>query len=180
MIRKPVGKLTGWIGYTFSRVFVKTPEINNGEVYRAFQDRPHHVTVFGSYDTRKRWSFSVNWLLMSGAAITTPIGFYDYNGYAAPIYDEKNNDRLPAYHRLDLSATFRLNRNDQKRFSHHLSLNIYNAYGHSNPYFISFNRISGEDGTLIIPADHSRYTKRVATELSVSEIIPSINYQFNF
>jgi outer membrane receptor for ferrienterochelin and colicin len=180
MIRKPVGRLTGWLGYTFSRVFVKTPEINDGKVYRAFQDRPHHFTVFASYDTRKRWSFSINWLFMSGAAITTPVGFYDYNGYVAPIYDEKNNDRLPAYHRLDLSATFNLNRSDQTRFRHNLSLNIYNAYGHSNPYFISFNRISEADGTLIIPADHSKYNKRVATELSVSEIIPSINYQFNF
>ncbi|MDT8394363.1 MAG: TonB-dependent receptor [Bacteroidales bacterium] len=180
MLRKPLGRLTGWMGYTFSRVFVKTPEVNQGRVYRAFHDRPHHFTVFASYDTKKRWSFSANWMMMSGAAITTPVGFYDYNGYVAPIYDEKNNDRLPAYHRLDLSATFNLNRNENSQFRHSLSLNIYNAYGHTNPYFISFNRIEDADGDLVVPADHDQPGYRVTTELSVSEVIPSINYQFKF
>lgn len=180
MLRKPLGRLTGWMGYTFSRVFVKSPEVNQGRIYRAFHDRPHHFTVFASYDTKKRWSFSANWLMMSGAAITTPVGFYDYNGYIAPIYDEKNNDRLPAYHRLDLSATFNLNRHENSQFRHSLSLNIYNAYGHTNPYFISFNRIEDADGELVVPADHYQPGNRVTTELSVSEVIPSINYQFKF
>ena len=180
MLHKSVGRLSGWVGYTYSRVFVKTPEVNYGESYRAFQDRPHHITLFLAYDTEKRWSFSANWLFMSGAAISTPVSFYDYNGYVVPIYDEKNHDRLPNYHRLDLSANFRLNRDEKSRFSHNLILNLFNIYGHNNPYFLSFNRIQNSDGDFVIPADHSSDQYRIPTTLSVSEIIPSINYQFKF
>ncbi len=180
MIRKPFGKLTGWIGYTYSRIFVQTPGVNNGGVYSAFQDRPHHFTLFVSYDTKKRWDFSANWIIMSGAAITTPISFYDYNGYVVPVYGEKNNDRLPTYHRLDLSANFRLNKDENAKFRHNLVLNLYNAYGRTNPYFLSFNRIEDAGGNYVVPADHHNSQYLVPTELSVSEIIPSINYQFRF
>ena len=180
MLHKTTGKFSGWIGYTFSRVFVKTPGVNSGMTYRAFHDRPHHLTVFLTYNTGKRWDFSANWIFMSGAAITTPESFYVYNDYVVPVYGEKNNDRLPAYHRLDLSASFRLNRNEGARFRHSLVLSIFNAYGRSNPYFISFNRIEDADGELVVPADHSEIPEIVPATISVSEIIPSINYQFKF
>ncbi len=180
MLRKPFGKFTGWLGYTYSRIYVTTPGVNFGESYRAFQDRPHNVTVFVSYDTRKRWTFSANWILLSGAAISTPVSFYEYNGYTVPVYGEKNNDRLPSYHRLDLSANFRLNKNELSRYKHNLILNLYNAYGRTNPYFMSFNRIEQADGDYVVPADHSQTQELVPTALSVSEIIPSINYQFKF
>ncbi len=180
MLSKPFGQFTGWIGYTYSRIFVKTPGVNNGNSYRAFQDRPHNVSIFAAYDTRKRWTFSANWILLSGAAISTPISFYDYNGYVVPVYGDKNNDRLPSYHRLDLSANFRLNKNEESRYKHNLILNLYNVYGKTNPYFMSFNRIEQTDGDFVIPADHSHAQQLVPTELSVSEIIPSINYQFKF
>ena len=180
MIRKSYGYLTGWIGYTFSRVFAKTPGVNNGESYRAFHDRPHSLTVFVSYDTRKRWSFAANWILLSGAAITTPVSFYDYNGYVVPVYEAKNNDRLPVYHRLDLSANFRLNKKETARYKHSLILSLYNVYGRNNPYFLSFNRMIDPDGDYIVPADHLKPQERVTATLSVSEIIPSINYQFKF
>ena len=179
MLSKPFGKLTGWVGYTYSRIYVKTPGVNNGASYRAFQDRPHNFTVFASYDTKKRWAFSANWILLSGAAISTPESFYDYNGYTVPYFGEKNNDRLPFYHRLDLSANFRLNKHESTRYKHNLILNLYNVYGRTNPYFLSFNRISSS-GDYIIPADHSQPQHLVPTTLSASEIIPSINYQFKF
>jgi len=180
MLRKPSGRFTGWIGYTYSRIFVKTPGVNDGKEYSAFQDRPHNVNIFLSYDTENRWTFSANWILLSGAAISTPIRFYDYNGYVVPEYGDKNNDRLPSYHRLDLSVNFRLNKNEQSRYRHNLILNLYNAYGRTNPYFLSYNRIVGQGGDYVVPADHSQANEIVPTAMSVSEIIPSINYQFRF
>ena len=180
MFQKPFGRLTGWIGYTYSRIFAKTPGVNNGSSYRAFQDRPHNLSVFIAYDTKRRWAFSANWILLSGAAITTPVSFHDYNGYVVPIYGDKNNDRLPVYHRLDISAIFRLNKDEAARYKHNLILNLYNVYGRNNPYFLSYNRISDTEGDYVIPADHFHAQELVPTTLSVSEIIPSINYQFKF
>jgi hypothetical protein len=153
--------------------------VNNGDVYRAFQDRPHNITLFVSYDTRRRWSMSANWIFLSGAAISTPVSFYEYNGYTVPIYGEKNNDRLPNYHRLDLSVSFRINK-IESRYKHSLILNLYNAYGRTNPFSISFNRIEDKNGNYVVPADHNTQNELVPTTLSVSQIIPSLNYQFKF
>jgi hypothetical protein len=180
MVQKSSGRLTGWLGYTYSRVFVKSPGVNRGEPYRAYQDRPHHLTLFISYDAAKRWNLSANWICMSGAAITTPVGFYDYNGYVVPLYGEKNNDRLPTYHRLDLAAAFRLNKNESSRYEHKLIMSLYNAYGHTNPYFVSFNRVEDGSGDYLVPADQSIYRERIPVTLSVSEITPSLKYQFKF
>jgi len=138
MFQKTYGRLTGWFGYTYSRVFVKTPDVNNGDVYRAFQDRPHNITFFLSYDTGKRWSMSANWIFLSGAAISTPVSFFEYNGYTVPVYGEKNNDRLPDYHRLDLALTWRNREKPGRKWSTDWNFSIYNVYNRKNPLVINF------------------------------------------
>lgn len=179
LVRKTAGNFTGWIGYTFSRMFVQTEGVNGGLEYPAFQDRPHNFLVNVSYQTTNRWFFSANWIFLSGGAITTPIGFYMYNGTSVPIYGEKNNDRLPDYHRLDLSVSFRLNRLDSK-FRHRLIFTLYNAYGRLNPFSISFNKMENDDENFVVPSDMIGTNYLVPTTLSASGMIPSLNYQFNF
>jgi hypothetical protein len=179
MLKKPSGKLTGWIGYTYSRAFIQTEDVNNGKKYPAFYDRPHNLTINVSYDTYKHWAAAASWILLSGGAITTPIGFYYNNGYSVPFYGDKNNDRLPPYHRMDLSLTYRFNKPDE-RFQHSLMLTLYNAYGRLNPFLVSFNRFMDDNGNLVIPADLSGNYELVPTSISVAGIIPSVNYIFKF
>jgi hypothetical protein len=179
MVRKPAGKLTGWIAYTYSRAFTKTPGVNGGNTYPAAYDRPNDFTINLAWNPSRRWSLSAHWILVSGGAITTPIGFYYINGYSVPIYGEKNNDRLPAYHRLDLSLEYRLNK-PEKRYHHSLVLTVYNAYGRLNPYTVSFNKFKNDQGEFVIPANQDGTYTLVPTAISVAGIIPSINYQFKF
>jgi hypothetical protein len=179
MARKSEGKLTGWIGYTWSRAFVRTPEVNDGKTYPAGFDSPHNLCVFVSYDTWKRWTLSATWIYLTGNPITTPSGFYTYEGTSVPVYGEKNNDRLPDYHRLDLSVTCRLNKPDRK-FQHSLILTLYNAYGRSNPFSVSFNKYKNDRGEFVVPSDTDQGYDLVPTTISVAGVIPSINYQFRF
>lgn len=179
MLRKPEGKLTGWIGYTYSRAFVKTNEVNSGKTYPAFYDRPHDICVNLAYNTEKHWAFSANWILLSGSAITTPVSFYYYNGYSVPVYGSKNNDRLPAYHRLDLSVTYTISK-PADRFQHSVVLTLYNAYGHYNPFSVNFNKMETSGGDFVLPSSMNGSYELVPTTMSVAGIIPSVNYIFRF
>lgn len=179
MLRKPDGKLTGWIGYTYSRAFIQTDGVNGGKDYPAFYDRPHDVCVNLSYNTNKHWAFSANWMFLSGAAITTPTGFYYYNGYSVPVYGNKNNDRLPVYHRLDLSVTYHISKSNN-RFQHSLVLTLYNAYGRYNPFSVDFNKIQANNGEFVVPSNLKGGYELVPTTISVAGIIPSLNYIFKF
>jgi hypothetical protein len=115
----------------------------------------------------------------TGSPVTTPIGFYYNNGYSVPVYGTRNNSRLPDYHRLDLSVTYRIS-NPGKRFQQNIILTLYNAYGRYNPFSLSFNRTIDSNGNLVIPANTQAGYQLVPTALSVAGIIPSVNYQFKF
>jgi hypothetical protein len=179
MLKKTEDKFTGWIGYTYSRTFVQTPEVNDGKEYPAFYDRPNNVCVFLSYVAGKHWSFSANWIYMTGGAITTPVGFLYNNGYSIPIYGDRNNDRLPDYHRLDLSVKWIISKPGQ-RYQHSLILTLYNAYGRMNPFSVNFNKIQDGNGGIIVPSNLEGGYDLIPTTISVAGVIPSLNYQFKF
>ena len=179
MFRKKTGNLTGWIGYTWSRAFVQTPGVNEGMTYRANYDRPNDICINLCYDTKKHWIFTANWIYLTGRAITTPVGFYYLNGYSVPLYGEKNNDRLPDYHRLDLSVTYTISK-PGNRFHHSLALTIYNAYGRLNPFAVNFNKMLNDNGDFVVPSSQYGQSALVPTSVSVAGIIPSLNYQFKF
>lgn len=179
LLGKDVGKLTGWIGYSWSRTIKQINEVYKGEAFPAFYDRPHDLSVFISYQFTKRWSFSALWVYTSGAAITTPSSFYYYQGYSVPVYTEKNNDRLPDYHRLDFTLNFKLNKPD-KRFHHDLTLSMFNVYGRKNPLFINFNKTVDYNGKMVIPADYLPLPELFPSQLWLYEFVPSLNYNFRF
>ncbi len=179
MLRKSEGKFTGWLGYTYSRVYKQTEDINNNETYPASYDRPNDICVNIAYNAGRRWSFSANWIYLTGEPVSTPIGFYYYNGYSVPIYGSKNNDRLPDYHRLDLSVTLKLNK-PERRYKHSLSFTLYNAYARRNPISVNFNKIINDNGDFVVPIDINGNNEIVPTTISVIGVIPSITYNFKF
>ncbi|HPS63788.1 MAG TPA: TonB-dependent receptor [Bacteroidales bacterium] len=179
MVRKTTGRLTGWIGYTWSATRVETPGINNGKRYPASNDRPHDVCITLNWDDGRHWVLSGSWIYLSGGAITTPVGFYSLNGLRVPLYGDRNNGRLPDYHRLDLSATYRFNK-PGNRYRHSLAITLYNAYGHENPFSVNFNKMMNDQGEFVVPSDLDGNYRIVPTTFSVAGIIPSINYQFTF
>jgi len=179
LLRKSQGKFTGWISYSWSHSTKQIADVNGGKMFPSSYDRPHNFCITLSYATGKHWSFSSHWMYLTGSPFTSPTGFYYVNGNSVPVYGDKNNDRYPDYHRLDLSATFALSK-PEKRFQHNLILTIYNAYGRHNPFEQNFNKIMDDNGNIVVPANLQGDVERIPTSISVAGAIPSLNYTFRF
>jgi len=166
LLKKKEGRLTGWIGYTLSKTERKIDGINEGKWYNARQDRTHDISVVGIYDLNERWSISGVFVYNTGDAVTYPTGKYNLQGQTLYQYAARNANRMPAYHRLDFSATYEKNKTKRRHGSWNFSL--YNVYGRENAYRISFK----DD-----PNDPTR-TQIIRTALL--KWVPSVTYQFKF
>lgn len=168
-VRKKEGKLTGWLAYTLSRTERKIDGINSGEWYLSNYDKLHDLSLVLAYQLSDRWSVSGIFSFMSGRPITYPDGRYFVDGITVPNYNNRNGARTPAYHRMDLSADYKLKEKPDKRWKQSLNFGIYNVYNRRNPYSIFFRQ--NEDDPLITEA----------VRLSIfASIIPSITYNFEF
>jgi hypothetical protein len=166
IIKKKKGKLTGWIGYTLSKTERQIGGINNGQWYNAKQDRTHDLSVVGIYSLTSRWTLSGIFVYTTGNAVTFPTGRYVMNDMVIYQYGSRNADRMPATHRLDISATYE--RPAKKRYQSSWSFGLYNVYGRRNPYSITFRE------NAVNPQ------KIDAVQTSLFQWIPSVTYNFKF
>lgn len=166
--KKEVGRLTGWVGYTYSRSRREISGINNGEWYNARYDIPHAINLVATYDLSKRVALSANFNYTSGGAVTYPVGGYDFLGTQVPIYSERNGARLPDYHRLDLSLTLQGKKNKKRRFQTEWVFSIYNAYNRKNAFNIRFTDSKTNPGVTI------------AEKTSLFSIVPSVTFNFKY
>ena len=164
--KKKSGKLTGWISYTLSKTERKINGINDNDWYNARQDKTHDLSVVATYELNQKWSFSGLFLYSTGNAVTFPTGKYELQGQTIFQYSKRNADRMPAYHRMDLSATYEPNKN--KRWKSSWSFGIYNVYGRENAYTIAFEDNPNNPGT----------TRAMQT--SLFKFVPNITYNFKF
>jgi hypothetical protein len=111
-------------------------DINKGKWFNARQDRPHEISIVGLYPINTKWLFSSTWVFYSGNAVTFPNGRYNIADQTAYYYSERNAQRIPNYHRLDLSATRKMKTKANKESS--WTFSIYNVYNRDNPYSINF------------------------------------------
>jgi hypothetical protein len=170
-VNKAKGKLTGWIGYTLSWTWRKFPGLNDGEKYPAKYDRRHDLSVVATYELNKKWKFSGVFVYGTGNATTLPERFYIINGILTQEYSKLNQYRLPAYHRLDLSAIYTPPQDPKRRLQQSWVFSIYNMYSRLNPYFIYFDQTgSPYDGTLNVEA----------RQVSLFPIIPAVTWNFKF
>ncbi|MEM9918691.1 MAG: TonB-dependent receptor, partial [Bacteroidota bacterium] len=140
LLQKTKGNLTGWVGYTFSRTEKKIEGINQNQWYPARHDKTHDFSLVLSYDWRKRFNFSANWVYSTGSAVTFPTGRYEFMGTVVPVYSERNAERLPSYHRLDIATTIKGRNKWFGRIENELLISVYNVYGRKNPYSINFRQ----------------------------------------
>ncbi len=180
LLKKDRGKFNGWIAYTYSRTLRKTPEVNNGQEYPAFHDRPHDFSLMLNYNFSKRLQISLYWTVYSGSAFSSPTGFYTFKGLKVPIYGQKNNDRLPAYNRLDFAVKYILNKNPKNRYRHSLTFSLFNALAHKNIVDINFNKMIGKNDSPVVKANIIGQESLVATQTMLVRFLPSLTYKFNF
>ncbi len=166
MVKKKNGALTGWISYTLSRTERKIEGINDDQWYNARQDKTHDLSVVASYTLSPKWSLSGLFVYGTGNAVTFPTGKYELEGQTIFQYGRRNADRMPDYHRLDLSATYEPTH--RKKFKGSWTFGVYNGYGRENAYAIDFEDHPDKPGT----------TRAMQTALF--RWVPNVTYNFKF
>ena len=174
LVRKNEGNFTGWLAYTLSKSEQLTEGrtanelgINNSNWYNTPYDKTHDISFTGSYKLNQKWNLNTNFLFQSGQPTTYPNGQYEYNGITIPSFSNRNANRLPAYHRLDISVNYTPKSSKDKKYQSNWVFGVYNIYNRRNAASITFreNRTTGANEAL---------------RLSIFGIIPSISYNFNF
>jgi hypothetical protein len=172
LLRKKSGKLTGWLGYSYSRTFIQmnspnvSERINHGKYFPANYDKPHDVSLISNYKITRRYSFSLNFAYSTGRPITYPIAAYKFGNSFRVNYSERNAYRIPDYIRTDLGFNIEGNHRIKKLAHSFWSISIYNLLGRRNPYSIYF-KTQGEDIK--------------AYKLSIfGAPIPTVTYHFKF
>ena len=176
LFRKNEGKLKGWLAYTLSKSEqltsgrnISEPGINNGEWYNTPYDKTHDLSVNAVYELSSKWKFNTNFLLQTGQPTNYPVGQYEFQGLNVPIYNDnqRNANRLPTYHRLDLSATLTPVKNNNRDLQAEWVFGIYNIYNRKNAASIAFSR-------------NTETSANEAIKTSIFGIVPSITYNFKF
>ncbi|MEO0331056.1 MAG: TonB-dependent receptor, partial [Bacteroidota bacterium] len=144
LAQRKFGVVTGWVGYTLSRVESDFPELN-ATPYPALHDQTHEIKLVGSWEVGK-WTLSSTWVYATGRPYTAPRGGYtliliDGTEQSFVSVGEKNAYRLPNYHRMDFSAThhFKLGKGNAD-----IGLSVFNVYDRRNTWYKEFEVIDGE------------------------------------
>jgi len=183
-LKKNTGKLTGWIGYTWSKTDRKFPELNNGKMFPAKYDRRHDLSITANYEISKRVELGAIFIFATGNTLTLPNSWYIHQSNLLFQYGDRNSTRIAPYHRMDISVTI----NDQPTKKHWDAINnqtievkkrirsswvisIYNLYNRANPYFVYLRRRGN------IANNNIRLTTR---QVSLSPFLPSITWNFRF
>ncbi len=151
-LNKRAGKFSGWAGYTLSWTKRKFDELNAGKVFYPRYDRRHDVSLVIVYDFTNDFSLGATWTYATGQGYTVPTGQYQFQSVALnnitsiqTDYTERNTFRLPAYHKLDLNASYKFTWLD---LMFEANLNIYNVYNRQNPF--SYYLTDGPNGAVIL------------------------------
>jgi hypothetical protein len=181
LVRKKYGPITGWVGYTWSkteRQFNRPGmELSYGKPFPYTYDRRHDISIVATYKQSEKVDIGLVWVYGTGNATTLGYElypgddivnqnnqnyYYDYNYIT--YYESRNNWRMPAYHRLDLSVNFR---KKLKWADRTLSVSIYNVYNRQNPYFVMWHNFNNA-------GKYNLY------QYSIFPIIPSVSYSVKF
>ena len=180
LLQRTFGNTTGWLGYTWSkseRLFNRPgEELNFGRKFPAKYDRRHDISLTVAHKFNDRIDIAGTWVFSSGNCGT--LGTQSY--YAPPVpgmeypaegeityISERNNYRLPAYHRLDLGVNFH---KQKKHGVRTWNISIYNAYCQMNPFLVYESTTTDAAGNV----------QNKLMKLTLFPIIPSVSYSFKF
>jgi hypothetical protein len=191
LVRKEVGKFTGWIGYTLSWTKQQFDDLNFGEPFFARYDRRHDVSIVLMYSPTKRINISLSWVFATGNAVTLPTSIYtdetlqQYLNLSLPVnqnnvyyagyienYGKKNDFRVKPFHHLDIGVQF-IKPHMKNKGQSIFEVSIYNVYNHHNPFFY----YTEQDREYV---DGQFVTVYKLKQVSIFPIIPTFTYHFKF
>lgn len=146
-IAKVEGRLVGSLGYTYSRslrtingVFPEE-KINGGKEYASNFDQPHVVNLSWKYNITRRYFFTGSFTYRTGRPITLPLSAFSVENFTVSAFSDRNQFRVPDYHRLDIGLVMEGNHKRKKIWDGTWTLSVYNVYARKNPYSIFFKEV---------------------------------------
>lgn len=161
-------KLNGNLNYTLSKTKAKFDELNNGNSFPVVFDRPNNLNMALNYKWSKKLKLGMNFIFKDGQKFTPPKDIRIIDEEPIITFGERNSERYPSYHRMDLFATYNLKNNN--RYTSNISLTLYNIYNRKNPFFINY-----------VVGDFNESTEGVEVDIeTLFPFIPTINWSFSF
>lgn len=170
-IRKVYGYWTGWLSYTYSRSFVRVPAhgdeptVNGGAWYPSNYDKPHNATLSMVRKFATQSSFSFNFVYTSGRPTTAISTNYLSGNTTTPVFDKRNQERIPDYYRLDIALKLG---NVFRKIDDDLTFAIYNVLARKNAYSVFYQR----PGLRPLPEPYKL--------AMIGTAVPSITYNISF
>lgn len=175
MLKKEVGKTTGWIAYTLSKSERQFDEINKGRWFPSNYDRPHDISIVINHKFSEKVDMGATWVFGTGY----PFTMSTHQILASPTLDtwgntvnyasSRNNYRMENYHRLDLGVNFHRQKEGSK-IKRQFSLSVFNVYNHHNPFYYYMDTDY---------KDQEEQRKKLI-KVSIFPTIPSISYSIKF
>lgn len=137
------------------RVYFKTSyslswaykKINDHKYFPRYDTR-HNISSLLSYNFGSGWTANINWSFKTGMPFTPIAGYYDQininpfddfstiNFLPMIFWGEKNSQRLPVYHRLDVGLDKKIDLSFMKL---QIGASIINVYNRKNIYYFDTN-----------------------------------------
>lgn len=161
LIQKTTGMFTGWVCYTLGKsVYQFSHEINNGNPFYSPFDHTHELKCVTKF-TINNFNISLVWLYSTGNPYTKPIGSSSIeltNGTIKKytVWSYQNAYRLPDYHRLDISTSYKIKVGSFGDMF--LGASLFNTYNRHNIKSRDYRFVFNNDGktvndALIYPVD---------------------------
>ena len=176
LLEKGFGNYSGWISYTLSNSLNYFKDLNGGKPFPSRYDQRHEFKLVNMFNYGK-WNWSVIWIYGTGKPYSAPEGSYsistpDGSSINNVAYSRINNERLPDYHRLDLSATYNFNLGVTKA---KVGLSVFNVYNRKNIKYRRYSKVTFDENGNILSDD--RY---IVTDIRLLGITPSIFFNWSF
>lgn len=174
--KKSVGKFNWQVAYTLSWTKLQINGINDNKEYFAPWDRRHNINMNFSYEFNNRISVGAAWTYGSGRPVTLPAAKYYYDYTSALYFTERNGERMPAFHRLDLSLNIKSKKLPSRKWEGMWNFSIYNAYNQKNPFSVyTVNTSTTNDQGETVSSNDRKIVMQY-----LFPILPSVSYTFSF
>ena len=168
LLEKKTGKFNGFLSYTWSNTERTIEGINNSRSYPTTFNKQHNISTTFSYEFSDRFNISSIFKFTSGGYITLPEGTFNFYGAAFNYYSERNGYRLPAYHRMDISANLKSKNNINRKWQGEWSFGVYNLYNRKNIF------------SLFVKQSNDDLSFNKAYKMYLYGAAPYISYNFKF
>ena len=130
-IKKKIQNYRTWLSYSLVDNEFTFNDINNGNSFPGNSDIRHHLSWSHTYDWN-HFNISLGWIYRTGIPYTKALGIVDTPNGSVIEFDDTNGDRLPDYHRLDVSTTYNFNMSKNEKWKGKIGFSLLNLYDGEN------------------------------------------------